>query len=273
MEFSPQWKALLGVRWERYETEARATSRCRPPPSPPVRSPRTDNMCERARGPHLAADRSGSRTTSPGATRTTRRASSASTAAPARRNLNADQRGARARRRPQNYELGAQWDIGSVQLRTAVFRNEKTNARMVDETGTTVLAGKRRVDGIEFEALRTRSRRTGRSTAASRSWTARSSRRAGQRPGQDAARRARDRRQRLDRLQARRRLGDRRRRARPEGHLAHRHEPAGLADPRLRAARRDGRVRAAEVGGARQRLQPDRQDLLTSAATTTARAA
>jgi catecholate siderophore receptor len=34
-----------------------------------------------------------------------------------------------------------------------VFRNEKKNAREVDSTGTTtVLGGKRRVDGVEFEA-------------------------------------------------------------------------------------------------------------------------
>jgi catecholate siderophore receptor len=52
-----------------------------------------------------------------------------------------------------NYEAGAQWDIGRLQLRTAIFRNEKKNARELDPTGTTtILAGKRRVDGIEFEA-------------------------------------------------------------------------------------------------------------------------
>ncbi|HYH42053.1 MAG TPA: TonB-dependent receptor, partial [Burkholderiales bacterium] len=54
----------------------------------------------------------------------------------------------------RNYEVGAQWDVlAGLQLRTAVFRNEKTNARMADPvTGLTVLAGKRRVEGIEFEA-------------------------------------------------------------------------------------------------------------------------
>ena len=53
----------------------------------------------------------------------------------------------------QNFEIGAQWDVGQVQLRTAIFRNEKINARQVDPAGTTtVLTGKRRVDGIEFEA-------------------------------------------------------------------------------------------------------------------------
>jgi catecholate siderophore receptor len=53
----------------------------------------------------------------------------------------------------QNYEVGAQWDVAAgLQVRASVFRNEKTNGRMVDVTGTTVLEGKRRVDGIELEA-------------------------------------------------------------------------------------------------------------------------
>jgi catecholate siderophore receptor len=39
-----------------------------------------------------------------------------------------------------------------MQIRAALFRTEKTNARMVDPTGTTVLAGRRRVDGFEIEA-------------------------------------------------------------------------------------------------------------------------
>ena len=53
-----------------------------------------------------------------------------------------------------NYEAGAQWDFRrGLRLRSALFRNEKTNQRMVDETGTTVLAGKRRVDGIELQLV------------------------------------------------------------------------------------------------------------------------
>jgi catecholate siderophore receptor len=53
----------------------------------------------------------------------------------------------------QNYEVGAQWDVlTGLQLRAALFRNEKTNARMADPvSGITVLEGKRRVDGLELE--------------------------------------------------------------------------------------------------------------------------
>jgi catecholate siderophore receptor len=50
------------------------------------------------------------------------------------------------------YEVGATWDFAQgMQLRGAIFRNEKTNARKLEEDGTTVLTGKRRVDGIEFQ--------------------------------------------------------------------------------------------------------------------------
>jgi catecholate siderophore receptor len=53
----------------------------------------------------------------------------------------------------QNYEIGGQWDVGTIQLRSAIFRNEKSNAREVDSTNTTTVTdGKRRVEGVEFEA-------------------------------------------------------------------------------------------------------------------------
>jgi catecholate siderophore receptor len=51
------------------------------------------------------------------------------------------------------YEVGATWDLpGGVQVRGALFRNEKANARKLDESGATLLNGKRRVDGIELSA-------------------------------------------------------------------------------------------------------------------------
>jgi catecholate siderophore receptor len=53
----------------------------------------------------------------------------------------------------QNYEIGSQWDVGAMRIKASVFRNEKTNARMADpvNAGQTILAGKRRVDGVELE--------------------------------------------------------------------------------------------------------------------------
>jgi catecholate siderophore receptor len=50
------------------------------------------------------------------------------------------------------YEIGATWDFADgMQLRGAIFRNEKSNARKLEEDGSTLLTGKRRVDGIEFQ--------------------------------------------------------------------------------------------------------------------------
>ena len=50
----------------------------------------------------------------------------------------------------QNYEVGAQWDVlTGLQLRAAIFRNEKTNARMADATGD---------DGARRQAPRRRHR-------------------------------------------------------------------------------------------------------------------
>ena len=52
----------------------------------------------------------------------------------------------------RGYELGATWDFrDGLQLRTALFRNEKANARLVDVDGTITLQGSRRVDGVEIQ--------------------------------------------------------------------------------------------------------------------------
>jgi catecholate siderophore receptor len=54
----------------------------------------------------------------------------------------------------RTYEIGSQWDLAAgLQLRAAIFRGEKINARMADPAGSglTVLEGKRRVDGIELQ--------------------------------------------------------------------------------------------------------------------------
>jgi catecholate siderophore receptor len=55
----------------------------------------------------------------------------------------------------QSYEIGATYDLfGQVELRGALFRLEKTNARTTDPaTGITTLAGNQRVDGFEVSAI------------------------------------------------------------------------------------------------------------------------
>ena len=55
----------------------------------------------------------------------------------------------------QSYEIGASYDLlGRVELRGALFRLEKTNARTTDpSSGITTLAGNQRVDGFELSAI------------------------------------------------------------------------------------------------------------------------
>lgn len=148
MEFTPEWKALLGIRWERYKAKASTT----PLSDGPVGVgpfERTDRMVSGRAGliwqPSErqsyyvawgnAYNPSGELGVYGGTANTNLNAVNA--------NLDPEE--------TESYELGAQWDIGALQVRSSLFRNEKTNARMVDDTGTTVLAGERRVDGIEFE--------------------------------------------------------------------------------------------------------------------------
>jgi catecholate siderophore receptor len=52
----------------------------------------------------------------------------------------------------KSYELGTKWDVmdNKLSLTAALFRTEKTNARVTQADGTTQLAGNYKVDGIEL---------------------------------------------------------------------------------------------------------------------------
>jgi catecholate siderophore receptor len=56
--------------------------------------------------------------------------------------------------RNRNYEIGTKWDLldNNLALTAALFRTDKTNARITDPDGSTyqVLGGKQRVDGVEL---------------------------------------------------------------------------------------------------------------------------
>lgn len=54
--------------------------------------------------------------------------------------------------RSRSVELGAKWDVmdDSLSLTAAIFRTEKTNARITAANGTTRLAGNYKVDGMEL---------------------------------------------------------------------------------------------------------------------------
>ena len=150
LEFTRQWKALLGVRYEHFDADAQTSPQLAGVTGAGPFS-RSDDMVSGRAGliwqptDHQSYYASWGNSYNPsgelgvyGGT--------------AQTNLNAINQ-ALDPEENQNYEIGAQWEVGGgIQLRASLFRNEKSNARMVDATGTTVLEGKRRVDGIELEA-------------------------------------------------------------------------------------------------------------------------
>jgi catecholate siderophore receptor len=156
LEFSEHWKALLGMRWERFATDYVNFNSLTGAPVAPNASfqpagSKTDKMLSGRAGLIWQPTNTQSYYVSWGNSYNPsgelgvygQTGSNLSTA-----NLNVDPE------KNQNYEVGAQWDFpGGLQLRTAVFRNEKNNARMADPSGSglVVLAGKRRVDGVELE--------------------------------------------------------------------------------------------------------------------------
>jgi catecholate siderophore receptor len=152
LELSRTWKALLGLRYEHYKSTARTVAASALSGAATGPFSRTDNMLSGRAGliwqPTSAQSYyvSYGNSYNPSGELGTYGGTAATQLNAVNQNLDPEKN--------QNYEIGAQWDVlNGLQLRTAIFRNEKTNARMADPaTGTTVLAGKRRVDGVEFEA-------------------------------------------------------------------------------------------------------------------------
>ena len=148
MTLTPEWKALVGVRWERYASEARNDALS----STAVSSgpfERTDRMLSGRAG--LIWQPTGTQSYyvswgnayNPSGELGVYGGTASTNLNPANEAVGPE--------KSQNTEIGTQWDFGALQVRSALFRNEKTNQRIIDDTGTTVLAGKRRIDGIEFE--------------------------------------------------------------------------------------------------------------------------
>ncbi len=262
LELTPQWKALVGVRWERFGASAR-TIALNPTPTAAPLGPfsRVDRMLSGRAGLIWQPTRRQSYYASWGNSYNPS-GELGVYGGTAQTNLNAVNENLDPEKN-RNDEIGAQWEVAEgLQVRTAIFRTEKTNARMADPTtGVTVLAGKRRVDGVEFEASGRDHPRLGR-LQRHRVHGRRDRHRAGQRAGQHTARRRACDGQRLDDLPPGRRMGGRRRRTRPVGHVVDRCESSRLADSEVRAARRDGSLRAEELRSPAQRLQRHRQDVL-----------
>jgi catecholate siderophore receptor len=149
LELSEQWKALVGLRWERYKADVRTVSDATGQTTVGPFS-RKDNMLSGRVGViwqptqrqsyYVSVANSYNPSGELGVYGSTGTSLNADT-------LNLDPEENR------NYEIGAHWDITpGMQLRTAIFRTEKTNQRIENSiTEVLELAGKRRVEGIEFE--------------------------------------------------------------------------------------------------------------------------
>ncbi len=149
LELSDQWKALVGVRWERYKADVRTVDEQAGETSAGPFS-RKDNMVSGRVGLiwqptsrqsyYVSVANSYNPSGELGVYGGTSTSLNEQT-------LDLDPEENR------NYEIGAHWDITpGIQLRTALFRTEKTNQRIENSvTEVLELAGKRRVQGVEFE--------------------------------------------------------------------------------------------------------------------------
>lgn len=148
IEFSEQWKALVGLRWERYAAEARNESYATGVVATGPFS-RTDRMTS-ARG-GLIYQPTGTQSYYISAGNSYNPSGELGVYGQNGTNLNPTNEDL-APEKNLGYELGGTWDFADgLQIRAALFRNEKTNARKLDEVGATVLTGKRRVDGLELQ--------------------------------------------------------------------------------------------------------------------------
>jgi catecholate siderophore receptor len=149
MELTEQLKALLGIRWERYRAEATTQNYLTGAVTAGPFS-RTDNMTSARAGLIWQPTATQSYYISTGNSFNPSGelgvyGGTGTNLSLINEDLDPEEN--------RGYELGATWDFrDGLQLRAALFRNEKVNARMIDpDGGATVLEGKRRVDGIEFQ--------------------------------------------------------------------------------------------------------------------------
>jgi catecholate siderophore receptor len=152
LQLSPRWKALAGLRWERFAASARTEALSADPTSAPAGPfERTDRMLSGRAGLVWQPSHAQSYYVSWGNSFNPS-GELGVYGGTAQTNLNVASE-ALAPERNRNVEIGAQWTlVRGLDLRAALFRTEKTNARMADrDTGVTVLAGKRRVDGVEVD--------------------------------------------------------------------------------------------------------------------------
>lgn len=145
IELNPQWKVLLGARYDRFKASTDNISYIQLPASADTN--RTDNVWSWRTGVIYQPDLQQSYYASYGTSFN-----------PSAESYSMDPKGAMTDpEKNVNYEIGAKWTLldGDLALRTAVFRTVKTNERQTDiEPGVIkpyLLSGKRHTDGIEIE--------------------------------------------------------------------------------------------------------------------------
>ncbi len=149
LEISDQWKALVGLRWERFAADAR-TQNILTGATSAGPFERTDKMVSGRAGliwqPSDAQSyyASISNSYNPSGELGVYAGTAQTNLSLTSQNLPPEEN--------RNYEVGSQWDFKrGIQLRTALFRTEKINQRINNSiTGVTELAGLRRVIGIEL---------------------------------------------------------------------------------------------------------------------------
>lgn len=135
LEFSKQWKAVLGLRWDQFDAKINNTT------SAPAKADRVDEFTSVRTGLIWQPTDAQSYYVSYG---TSFNPSLESLA------LTSGQQSVRPEE-SRAYELGGKWDLfdGNLSLTSAIFRIEKTNARTQVSTGVYNVDGKVRVDGFE----------------------------------------------------------------------------------------------------------------------------
>jgi catecholate siderophore receptor len=149
-EWTKEWKTVLGVRFERFEADAATTNYLT---GAATAGPfgRTDNMTSGRGGliwqpsDHQSYYLSASNSFNPSGELGVYAGTAQTPLTAVTQNLDPEEN--------RNIELGAQWEVGrGLQLRSALFQTEKINQRIQDSTtNTLVLAGKRRVQGLELQ--------------------------------------------------------------------------------------------------------------------------
>jgi catecholate siderophore receptor len=143
LEFSKQWKAILGVRWDRFKSDISNTINIvnTPGNTAPASAGRVDTFTSVRAGLIWQPSDAQSYYVSYGTSFDP--SLEALTLTAGQQNI--------APETTASYELGAKWDLldGNLSLNSAIFRIDKDNARTQVATGVYNIDGEVRVDGFE----------------------------------------------------------------------------------------------------------------------------